>query len=87
MDFMPQPEEAKKFGTMKWIKWNIYKYPNIFLILLPIPFACMALSSLIISTHKGMKNGTFVPNVIMNRYVVVRPDSFLPSVTPSRYKN
>lgn len=87
MDFVPQPEDTKKFGTIRWLKWNIYKYPNIFLIALPVPFIIYKATQKILSYNRDFNNGTYVPYVIMNRYAVCREDDWLVKNTPKRYLN
>lgn len=86
MDFIPRPEETKKFG-IKWIKWNILKYPHIFLISLNVPFIIYVSTKLTINVHRGLNDGTYVPNVIMNRYAICRPDDYSAQITPKRYLN
>lgn len=86
MDFVPQPEAAKKFG-LKWLKWHIYKYPNVFLVALPVPFIICKFAEVIYRNDKNLKNGTYVPNVIMNRYAICRSTDYSATITPSRYTN
>lgn len=87
MEFVPQPEEAKKFGTMKWFKWHLYKYPNVFAISATVPFIIGGFIYNCIQFNKGLKNGTYVPNVLTNRYAICRPDDWWASHTPKRYRN
>lgn len=86
MDFMPQPDEAKKFGT-KWIKWHIMKYPHLFMIGITIPFLVYKIGEVTFRLNKDIYTGKYVPNVIMNRYAICRPDDFLAKSTPTRYRN
>lgn len=87
MDFVPQPEEAKKFGTFKWLKWHIFRYPNVFLVLAPVPFIIYKFFELPITTSKRMRAGEYVPNVVMNRYAICRSDDWAALATPKRYRN
>lgn len=87
MDFVPQPEEAKKFGSIKWIKWNIYRYPQIFILMIPFPYYFYSFGQLYINYKRKTNNGTYVPEVIFNRYAICRPGDFTDINTPSRYKN
>lgn len=86
MDFMPQPDEAKKFGV-KWVKWHIMKYPHIFMICLPVPFAIYKASEVIYRCNRDLKNGKYAPNVVMNNYTICRPSDYLAKITPTRYQN
>jgi hypothetical protein len=86
MDFIPQPEDAKKFG-LKWLKWHIYKYPNVALIALPVPFIFYKAIEATIRYNRELRSGTYVPNVVMNRYAICRPTDYGAKSTPSRYTN
>lgn len=87
MDFVPQPEEAKKFGTVKYFKWHIYKYPNVFLIAVGGVITSILFVRRVLTYNRRINDGTYVPNVIKNRYAVCRPDDWAAKTTLSRYKN
>lgn len=87
MDFVPQPEAAKKFPSMAWFKWHIYKYPNVFIIALPVPIIVYRLIEAKIRLSRGLADGTYVPNIMHNKYVVCRSDDWMAQNTPDRYKN
>lgn len=87
MDFVPQPEAAKKFGSIKWLKWNMYRYPQYFIMSCFAPILIYDLIKLPITYTKRLNNGTYVPDVIKNRYAICRSDDWPAQNTPSRYKN
>lgn len=87
MDFIPQPEDAKKFGSMKWLKWHIYKYPNVFLMCLPVPVLIYKAFEVGFRYQRTFNDGTYVPYVIQNRYSVCRSDDWMAQNTPKRYLN
>lgn len=87
MDFVPQPEDSKRFMSYKWIKWNMYRYPQIFLILIPIPYLFYRIGVFTVSTTRDMNDGKYVPDVIKNRYAICRPGDHAEVNTPKRYKN
>lgn len=87
MDFVPQPDEAKKFMSMKWIKWHIYKYPNIFIMGCLVPPLIYKIIEVKVRYTRMLNEGKFVPNVIMNKYAVCRPDDWKVVNTPKRYVN
>lgn len=86
MDFIPRPDSTKKFGV-KWIKWHIMKYPHIAMICVPVPFIIYKGIAVMTRIDRELKEGKYVPNVVMNRYAVCRPDDYLAVMTPSRYRN
>ena len=86
MEFIPRPEDTKKFG-LRWLKWNIYKYPNIALLVVPVPFIIYEFTKLTLKCNRGLASGDYAPCVVMNRYCIVRPDDYGAKITPSRYLN
>lgn len=87
MEFVPQPEGAKKFGSVKWLKWQIYKNPATFIMISLVPYFIYKAITVPMAITKGMNDGTYVPNVLMNRYAVCRPDDWPAQNTPKRYRN
>lgn len=87
MEFVPQPEEAKKFGSMKWLKWHLFKYPHVFIVFSPVPVIIYRFIHNKLYLSRGMRDGTYVPNVIFNRYAIARSDDWLAENTPKRYHN
>ena len=86
VEFQETPESAKKFGV-KWLKWNIIKYPHISLIVALTPLTLATFAYRVISIKRATNNGEFVPNVLLHTYQVVRPDSWWVEQTPKRYRN
>lgn len=87
MDFVPQPEEAKKFPSMKWLKWHMYKYPYVFVVFAPVPFIIYKGIAVFFTYKRCYANGTYVPNVVKQRYAICRPDDWMAVTTPKRYTN
>lgn len=87
MDFVPQPEDAKKVGSIKWFKWHMYKYPYVFIVFSPVPYIIYKSIETYFTYKRAYADGTYVPNVVKNRYAICRPDDFVALNTPSRYKN
>lgn len=87
MDFIPQPEDTKKFGSMRWLKWHLYKYPTVFIIFSPVPFIVIKMAEVLIRHNRQLHDGTYAPNVIMNRYAICRPGEWSAENTPKRYQN
>lgn len=87
MDFVPQPKEAKKFGSIKWLKWHLYKYPYVFIVFSPAPYIIYKSIETFIVYNRAYANGTYVPNVVKNRYAICRSDDWLAKNSPSRYTN
>lgn len=87
MDFVPQPEEAKKFGTIKWFKWHIYKYPYVWIMVGTTPIHLYLLIDFVYRHKRGLNDGTYVPDVVKNRYAVCRSDDWPAKNTPKRYIN
>lgn len=85
MDFVNQPEDAKKFGSIKWLKWNLVKNPHIFVISSIVPFMLAKAIHVFVTLDRDINNGTYVPNVVMNRYAICRPDDWMAQNTPKRY--
>jgi len=86
MDFVPEPEAAKKFG-IKWIKYRLMKYPHVFFIFWPVPFIIPALIHKAIYYRRATADGTYVPNVVRNAYHICRSDDYAAKMMPSRYRN
>lgn len=86
MEFTEEPLEAKKFG-IKWIKYRIVKYPQVFIVVSWIPFVTYGYFKLHSKIYRETNSGEYVPNVMRNRYLVVRPDSWLLDTTPVRYRS
>lgn len=87
MDFTPQPKEAKKFGTVKWFKWHMCKYPHVFMMAAAAPILVYKFIEMNVRYNRELAAGTYVPNVVRNRYAIVRPSDFLAENTPKRYTN
>lgn len=87
MDFVPQPEGAKKFPSIMWFKWHIYKYPNIFIIALPVPVIIYNLAKAKIRMDRELLTGEYVPNVLQNKYAICRSDDWMAQNTPKKYTN
>lgn len=86
MDFTPEPPEAKKFG-ITWIKYRLAKYPQTFIYGVTVPiFLAVAITKTLIF-RRDVNSGRYVPNVLRNDYIVVRPDSWLLDQTPKRFRN
>lgn len=87
MDFVPQPEDAKKFPSIRWLKWHLYKYPHVFIVFSPVPYIIYKYTEIFFTYKRAYANGTYVPNAVKNRYAICRSDDWLAQTTPSRYKN
>lgn len=87
MDFIPRPEETKKFGTVKWLKWNLARHLNVCIVVALGPCYLFLWAKRVRDTERGMNDGTYVPGVIRNKYTICRPGDFLDVNTPERYKN
>lgn len=86
MEFTEEPLEAKRFG-INWIKYRIIKYPQIAIIAAWVPFVVWGYVRLHSRLYRDTNAGIYVPNVFRNRYIVVRPDSWLLETTPERFRN
>lgn len=85
MDFVFRPEDTKNFGSMKRLKWYIHKYPNIFLLTLPVTFIVYNSIEETTRYYKKLNEATYASYANLNQYSLCRKDDWLPQNTPKRY--